>query len=206
MLPLIIIIIGPPSTPTSLASPPPVPATTFPLPTPTTTYPRPGNIPPDDLPTHIHKHLLHILAPPCTRLVVRHIFPCLTDRESPTPTYAAVVFEIRFVAYEHNRHVRVVLDVDDLFAEFGEFLQGGEGSDGENEQEALGFAHVEFSKQRLGWERVAEQMWGRSDTAWRLFQWLDWLVSEVVGGRRSTELFCASSIHDLEHNMAALKW
>lgn len=63
---------------------------------------------------------------------------------------AAVVFEVGFVPHQHDGHGRVVVfHVCDLLAQLGEFGEGGGRGDAEDEEEALGVAHVHFSARGL---------------------------------------------------------
>ena len=136
----------------TVASPPPPPIPPTPtIPSPTTPTPSPFTLPtaqilPDNLPAHIHKHLVHIQPPPRARLVIRDIPPHLRDLEGFCARDPPVVFEVCFVSYEDDgdRGV-VVLHVRYLFAELAEFGEAGGAGDGEDEEEALGVAHVHFS-------------------------------------------------------------
>lgn len=102
--------------------PPPIPSTLIP---PALRLP-PIQIFPDNLPTHVHKHLVHIQSPPRAGFIVGDVAPHLRDLEGFGAGDAAVVFEIGFVADEDDWDGRVVVfHMCDLFAEFAEFGEGG---------------------------------------------------------------------------------
>ena len=122
--------------------PPPVPPALLP---PTFRFP-PVQVLPDDLPTHVHKHLVHVQPAPRAGLVIRDVAPHLRDLEGLGARDAAVVFEVGLVADEHDGDGRVViLHVRDLLAQLAELRERGGGCDAEDEEEALGVAHVHFS-------------------------------------------------------------
>lgn len=78
----------------------------------------------DDLGTKIQKYFIHIRPPSGTGLVVRFLPPTLGELEGSGTRYHAVVFHVCFVAYNDHGDVFVVFDADDLFAEFGQFVEG----------------------------------------------------------------------------------
>lgn len=86
----------------------------------------------DDLPAEIHKGLVHIRAAPRARLVIRRVAPVLADGEGARAGDGAVFFQIGFVAYDDEGDARIVLDPNDLVAEFVEFGEGGEGGYGKD--------------------------------------------------------------------------
>ncbi|KAK0818003.1 hypothetical protein LTS16_005197 [Friedmanniomyces endolithicus] len=135
----------PPSRQPPIPSPRPL-STPLPLgPTPTPPTP-PTQIPMHNLPTHINKNLRNILPPPRRRLIIRHPAPRLRDLERPAPTHHPVFLEITLIPHQHNWDIGVsALDLHDLLAQLGEFVEGGEGGDAEDEEEAVGVAHVEFA-------------------------------------------------------------
>jgi hypothetical protein len=99
----------------------------------------------NNLATQIDKDLVHVCATTGGCLVVRRIAPALRERKGACARHGAVFFEIGFVADYDNGHFGVVLDADDLFADFGEFVERGHARDREDEEEALSLFHVQFS-------------------------------------------------------------
>lgn len=92
---------------------------------------------PDNLPTQIHKRLVHVRSPSRAGFVIRRVVPGLGDREGAGARDGAVFFEIGLVADDDEGDVGVVFDADDLVAEFVQFGEGGEGGYAEDEEEAL---------------------------------------------------------------------
>lgn len=126
--------------------PPPLPPAIPPVLLPSPLRLPPVQVLPDNLPTHVHKHLVHIQSASRAGLVVGDVAPHLRDLEGFGAGDAAVVFEVGFVADEHDGDGWVVvLHVRDLLAELAEFGEGGGAGDAEDEEEALGVAHVHFS-------------------------------------------------------------
>ena len=60
----------------------------------------------------------------------------------------AVFFKVGFVTDHDEGDKGVIFDTDDLVAEFVEFVEGGQRSYAEDEEEALARFHVEFSGER----------------------------------------------------------
>lgn len=99
---------------------------------------------------HRHSTLSHKMekphtSPPSTRLIIRRISPILTETKRLLATHCSISLQVRLVAYYNDRHVLVVFYADDLFAQFGELVEGTAGRDGEDEEKALAGFHVEFS-------------------------------------------------------------
>ena len=57
----------------------------------------------------------------------------------------AIFFKVGFIADDDKGDKRVILDSNDLVAEFVEFGEGGQRGDAEDEEEALTGFHIEFS-------------------------------------------------------------
>jgi len=99
----------------------------------------------NDLGAQVQKHFVDVRPPSRAGLVVRFLAPTLGELEGSGTGDHAVVFHVGFVAHDHEGDVLVVFDADDLFAEFGEFVEGVRVADGEDEEETLTLFHVEFA-------------------------------------------------------------
>lgn len=96
-----------------------------------------------------HKNGKPHTSPPSTRLIIRRISPTLTETKRLLATHCSISLQVRLVAYYNDRHVLVVFYADDLFAQFGELVEGTAGRDGEDEEKALASFHVEFSGEKV---------------------------------------------------------
>ena len=100
---------------------------------------------PDDLAAQVHKGLVHVPAGAGRGLVVRRIVPGGGDGEGARAGDGPLVFEVALIAHDDDGHEGVILDADNLVAEFLELGQGGEGGDAEDEEEPLPGFHVQFA-------------------------------------------------------------
>ena len=76
-----------------------------------------------DLTTQVDEDLIDVCATTRRSLVVRRIVPALCERKGFSARDGTVFFQVGFVADDHDGDGFVVFDADDLFAEFGKFLQ-----------------------------------------------------------------------------------
>ena len=102
----------------------------------------------DDLGAEIQEDFVDICSSSCRCLVVWLLTPLLGKLEGSGSGHHAVVFHVRFVADHDQRDVLVVLDADDLFPEFGQFVERVHVADGEDKQETLALLHVQFTHGR----------------------------------------------------------
>lgn len=77
---------------------------------------------PNDLPAQIDEHLVHVGPSPRRRFVVRNIAPALRQSECAGPRNRPILFQIGFVAHEHQGNLLVILDADDLLADLRQFV------------------------------------------------------------------------------------
>jgi hypothetical protein len=110
---------------------------------PATTPSRPFLL--NNLLTQIHKHLINIRPPSRTGLIIWFLAPTLRHLERSRPRNDPIILHVGFIADHDQRYILVVFDPDDLFAEFGEFVEGIHVADAEDEEEALTLFHVEFA-------------------------------------------------------------
>lgn len=104
---------------------------------------------PYDLSTNIDKDLIHPDPPPSGCLVVGYMSPSLGNLECFGPGYQPILLEISLVASNDDGHVLGAFDADNLVAKFGQFTEAVGIGDGEDEQEAMAFTHIEFADGRV---------------------------------------------------------
>lgn len=132
----------------------------------------------DNLPAEIHERLIDICPPSRARFVVRRVAPALADRECARTRHRPVFFQVGLVAHNDEWNARVIFDANNLIAEFVQFGQGREGSDGEDEKESLTGFHVEFPvrdalalRRRVRRRTATRQLWrleGGMQSRWKL--------------------------------------
>lgn len=95
------------------------------------------HVPPYDLSAQVLEDLVDVLSPPRTRFVIRHVAPALADTKRTHSRDGPVFFQVALVAHEHYWYPLVVLDADDLRAEFFELVEGGQRGYAEDEEKSL---------------------------------------------------------------------